>query len=65
MGSDAMREVNRPREIPLEISGFEKPLFSLLDETAGLIRIRPTPCFKDKNRLFFRSNRQRNGSPPF
>ncbi|MCF8038340.1 MAG: long-chain fatty acid--CoA ligase [Desulfohalobiaceae bacterium] len=52
MGSDAMREVNRPREIPLEISGFEKPLFSLLDETARLYPDQAYTLFQGQKQTF-------------
>ncbi|MCF8106829.1 MAG: AMP-binding protein, partial [Desulfohalobiaceae bacterium] len=52
MGSDAMREVNRPREIPREISGFEKPLFSLLDETARLYPDQAYTLFQGQKQTF-------------
>ncbi|MCF8104975.1 MAG: long-chain fatty acid--CoA ligase [Desulfohalobiaceae bacterium] len=50
MGSDVTVEVNRPREIPREISGYEKPLFSLLDEAARL--------YPDQTCTLFKGSRQ-------
>lgn len=54
MRNEPVQEVNRPKEIPWELSGFEKPLYSLLDEAAAAYPDQTYTLFEGKGQSFAR-----------
>ncbi len=52
MTIDLSHQIHRPPEIPWEIQGYEKPLFSVLDETAARFPNAVFTLFQDAKRTY-------------